>query len=124
MNYDKLFQQSRNVHSEALKTFKMLVSSASPMVPTRVAHLDPTKGLTVYRATKLHCQLALTCRKSLPKTIFQNSPVNGKASNKEDFLQSRCVKNSTKTCFPAMLSFFKLKNVLCSSGPAMEYQIL
>ena len=51
-------------------TENVMVSSASPMYPTKVMHLDPAKGLTASRVPELHWQLALTRRESPPKIIF------------------------------------------------------
>ena len=49
-------------------------SSASPMYPTRVGHLDPNRGFTFSRAPKLYWQLAICRRELLSKIIFWNSP--------------------------------------------------
>lgn len=39
-----------------------------------------------------------------------------KVSNEKKFFESKFGKNSQKTCFPAMESFFKLKKFICALG--------
>ena len=47
-----------------------MVSSASLMDPTRIVHLEPSRGLTVSPAPELQRQLTLMRRGSLRKEIF------------------------------------------------------
>ena len=51
----------------------VMVSSPLAMDPTRIVYLDPTRGFTASCAPRLHWQLTITHRGSLPKIIFQNS---------------------------------------------------
>ena len=50
-----------------------MVASGFLNDPTSVLHLDPTRGLTVFRARELQWQLALMHSRVLPEIIFQNS---------------------------------------------------
>ena len=50
VNYDKSSQQSRDFHYEVLKT--LIVSSLSPMDPTRVTHLDPSRRSHSFPCTR------------------------------------------------------------------------
>ena len=69
VNYVKSSKHSRNFCYEALKTQN--ISSALPMNPARVVHLDPKMRLTVSSCVhQLHWQLALTCTGSLSKVVF------------------------------------------------------
>ena len=52
--HGKWSQQSRDFHSEALKTLQMLwLPSASPIDPTMVVHLDPMRGIIISGAPEL-----------------------------------------------------------------------
>ena len=48
-----------------------MVSSASPMNPTRVVNLTPTRGFAASYTPKLHQQLAHTHRDCCPKELFK-----------------------------------------------------
>ena len=48
-----LLQLSRNVHFEALKSLNVRVSETSVYL-TNIAHLNPARGITASRATKIH----------------------------------------------------------------------
>ena len=56
-------------HNEVLKAQKVMVSSSSPIAPTRIVLVEPIRGLTASRSPKLHWQVTLT-RRGSPFKIF------------------------------------------------------
>ena len=51
-----------------------MISSVSPMDPTRVVYLDPTRGVHSFLCTQTALQLTLMHMGSPPKRIFKKSP--------------------------------------------------
>ena len=56
-------------HNEVLKARNVMVSSTSPIAPTRIVHVDPIRGLAASRSPRLHCQVIPT-RRGSPFKIF------------------------------------------------------
>ena len=75
----KWMDQSRYIYFKALKSPKKLCFPRfCQWSPQGVMHLDTTRRLTTSHVPQVHQQVAVTCKRLLPKIIFQNWSQVGK----------------------------------------------